>query len=113
MEKQEMKKCPYCAEMIKKEAIKCRHCGSELGKNGFRWIQPDRQWRRVKNGKKIAGVCTGIANLFELPILIIPLRLFFLITTLFYGFGFIIYILLWILMSAPDKTEEAKMHNAS
>jgi hypothetical protein len=24
------KKCPFCAESVRREAIKCKHCGSEL-----------------------------------------------------------------------------------
>jgi len=30
-----MKKCPFCAEMIKSEAIKCKHCGSDVQLNNY------------------------------------------------------------------------------
>lgn len=26
----EMKKCPFCAELVRKEAVVCKHCGMSL-----------------------------------------------------------------------------------
>lgn len=28
-----MRKCPLCAELVKPEAVKCRHCGSDISED--------------------------------------------------------------------------------
>ena len=100
---EELKKCQYCAELIRKDAIKCRYCGSMLNERRFNldFLSSPGYWHRVNEGKKIAGVCTGIAHQLNAPILILPLRLFFILTIPFYGFGIILYAILWALMPPP------------
>lgn len=34
------KKCPYCAEPVRREAVKCKHCGSQLPRTKAEAQQP-------------------------------------------------------------------------
>ena len=87
-----MKRCPYCAEEIRAEAVKCRFCGSLLEPG----TALTRSWYRVRDGKMIAGVCAGLAEQFGISVTI--LRLAFVLGTLMGGPGLVIYLVLWAVM---------------
>ena len=46
--------CPYCAEDVRIEAIKCKHCGSYLATRGA-----PSDWHRSTRDRMVAGVCGG------------------------------------------------------
>lgn len=86
--------CPYCAEEVRGEAIKCKHCGSYIG---GRKRAPTGDWVRSDSDRKIAGVCGGLAILFGLPTAVVRLA-FVLGTIVSSGFGIVIYVVLWVVM---------------
>ncbi|HVM98181.1 MAG TPA: PspC domain-containing protein [Candidatus Acidoferrales bacterium] len=87
-----MKRCPYCAEEIRDEAVKCRYCGSMLEGSAL-----STTWYRLRRGKMVAGVCAGLAERFGISVTALRLAIVVL-TLLGFGWGVIIYVVLWVIM---------------
>jgi phage shock protein C len=60
------------------------------------------QKKLVKGEKKIFGVCSGLADYFEMDPTI--MRLIFLVAVLVFGTGLLLYLVLAIIMPAKQKT---------
>ncbi len=62
-------------------------------------MSKNRKLERNPMNKVIGGVCSGLANYFNLDVALV--RVLFVIALLFASFGFWLYIILWIVL--PEK----------
>jgi phage shock protein PspC (stress-responsive transcriptional regulator) len=97
------KMCPYCAETIRAEALKCRFCGSFVEPPSSHLLTAP--WTRRRRDRVFAGVCIGLAEQFSISVTIV--RLGFVLSALFSGgVAVLLYIALWLAMPLEPEAAE-------
>ncbi len=91
--------CTHCGKEIPANWTYCAHCGGPQA-----GVFPARRLVRPYQGRKIAGVCLGIANYLNLDVTLV--RIVWVILTLApipLFSGVLAYIVAWIIMPSEDE----------
>ena len=88
--------CNACGAEIPVEARYCGQCGRAAPGPGIRGKRIPLE--RPRRGRKIAGVCLGLANSLDVDVTLV--RVLWVVFTLLFAiaFGVVAYIVAWILM---------------
>ena len=83
--------CNFCGKVIQDDAYCCAYCGKRLAPvaGRMRLIRP-------RQGRKIAGVCAGFAQYFNVDVTLV--RLLWLIVSVMTVVGVLSYPIAWIVM---------------
>jgi phage shock protein C len=97
--------CNYCGKMIPDDANLCGYCGKRMA-----GVIARKRLVRPRQGRKIAGVCLGFAEYFDLDVTLV--RIVWLVSALS-GLTPAFYFAAWIVMpeeplllSAPSPAQD-------
>src|SRR5438067_12191323 len=88
--------CNYCGKSIQDDANVCAYCGTRVG-----GVIARKRLVRPREGRKIAGVCLGVAEYLDVDVTIV--RLVWLIASVVTGDGLLSYPIPWIVMPAKPN----------
>lgn len=83
--------CNYCGKVIQDDANVCAYCGIRVG-----GVIGRKRLVRPRANRRIAGVCAGVAEYFDLDVTLV--RLMWLLTAVLTGIGLLSYPIGWIVM---------------
>ncbi|MGA7764928.1 MAG: PspC domain-containing protein [Candidatus Sulfotelmatobacter sp.] len=83
--------CNHCGKLIQDDAAVCAYCGIRAGTS-----QARKKLMRPRVGRRIAGVCLGFSEYFDLDVTLV--RVVWLIASFVTVIGFVSYPIAWIIM---------------
>jgi phage shock protein C len=90
--------CNACGKAIAEDGRFCSYCGTVVG-----IVPTPNRLTRSRSDRKIAGVCAGLAQYFDLDVTLVRILCIFLTLATGVCPGIVTYLLAWILV--PSEPE--------